>query len=231
MALKTTKHAGRARRIGFALAVGAVIHVFWWSICHSFVQGAVSSPAIRQVVFDLGLVAIALCTWRTLGFPFGRMGLRRPSRGSQRWQWYAGIVVVMGVGAACAVALDVSHPVVSALSPAQIVVVVWLFGSTAEEVFIRGFVQSLMYIDDVAGSMGRADVIASGAFFAAIHIPLYWTPMRGSGVSIVLVTALAVGCLAAEARKATGSIVPAIMLHVMGNVVAPLVASAIVSLR
>lgn len=108
----------------------------------------------------------------------------------------------------------------------QIVVVVRLIGSLSEDIFILGFVQSLMSVGEGnERSSGHADAMASSAFFASMHAPLLWTTMSAAGSCIVVLAALVVGCIAALARKETGSLLHPIMLHLTGNAVAGVAAS------
>jgi membrane protease YdiL (CAAX protease family) len=219
-------------RISSALAVGGALYVAWWLVCHAFATAAALGLATRQVIFDAGLIVIAIGGWHFTAQPLLRMGLRKPAPRSFRWWWYGIVAGVMAIAGAAAAWLRVSHPVVATLSPWQIVCVVWLLGSIAEEIFIRGFLQSLMYGEDECAACERgigSDTVASSVFFAVAHAPLLWTTMSGIGVAIVFATALVVGSVAAIARRETKSVVHPIMLHVTSNVIAAVSASVLIA--
>jgi membrane protease YdiL (CAAX protease family) len=214
-------------RVGCAIAYGGALYILWWTCCR-VISGAINaSVAMHQVLFKVGLVVIALIAWRLGGQPLVRMGVRLPLPRSSRVRWYALSTAAMATAAACAQLLGVSHPVISKLTPLEVVVVAWGIGGIGEEVFVRGLVQSLMYAEsDRPDSTRLADIAASSLFFAAIHLPLLWTSMGIGGIAIVLVMASLVGAVAAIARRETASLIDPIGIHVVSNVGAAVVASA-----
>jgi len=101
----------------------------------------------------------------------------------------------------------------------QLVLFVWIYASVCEEVLTRGLLQTL-----VAGTNeGRRaparfsmPVVVSALFFGAMHLVLLGRMGPAAAVPIVLATLL--GYLAARYREATGSLIPAIMVHALFNI-------------
>jgi membrane protease YdiL (CAAX protease family) len=114
-------------------------------------------------------------------------------------------------------------PVLEGLSFLQIVLLVWLLASVAEEVLVRGYVQS--YLEplkhrgfNVFRLRISLPVIISALFFSAMHLILMTTGMPFTGVYIILVFTFLLGLVAALQRERTGSVMPAIATHVSFNV-------------
>jgi membrane protease YdiL (CAAX protease family) len=109
------------------------------------------------------------------------------------------------------------------LSFLQIVLLVWLLASVAEEVLVRGYVQS--YMAPLSGrgfSVFRlrisVPVIVSALFFAAMHLVLLASGTSFLTTYIVIVFAFALGLVAAYQRERTGSVLPPIAAHISFNV-------------
>ena len=183
-------------------------------------------PGLEQraihAILKLSLIAL------TLGVVAARrgwhdFGLRRAPlfRG---WAGpYALGCLVMIVATAVMIVIGASHPMASKLSLRQVALEVWLLSSVAEELFVRGLVQhgcnppgtTLEQQRDL-----RGPVIASALLFGAMHAPLIW---RGAGVVgglILVATTTIVGYVAASMRQRSGSVHPAIALHIAANVCA-----------
>jgi membrane protease YdiL (CAAX protease family) len=101
----------------------------------------------------------------------------------------------------------------------QIVLFVWVYASVCEEVLARGLLQTL--ISDGVGRHSKAarfslPVVVSALFFGAMHLVLIDEMGPAAAAPIVLATLL--GYLAARYRQATGSLIPAILVHMLFNV-------------
>ncbi len=109
------------------------------------------------------------------------------------------------------------------LSFVQIILLVWVLASVAEEILVRGYVQS--YLEPL---MDRGftvfhlrislPVIMSAIFFAIMHIILLATGTSILTTYIVVVFAFFLGLVAAYQRERTGSILPALAAHVSFNI-------------
>lgn len=103
---------------------------------------------------------------------------------------------------------------VSKLAPALIVSYFVVGASLQEEIIFRGLLQT-MFARLFVGSLNAfgivlgAEVVVVAALFCVIHIP------EGPAVAI---GALALGLIAGELRRRSGSLVPAILVHLLFNV-------------
>ncbi len=109
------------------------------------------------------------------------------------------------------------------LSFVQIVLLVWILASVAEEVLVRGYVQSYLGpLTDRGFTVFRLrislPVILSALFFAAMHLILLTTDTSFLTTYIVVVFAFFFGLVAAYQRERTESILPAITAHVSFNI-------------
>lgn len=105
----------------------------------------------------------------------------------------------------------------------QVVLLVWILASVAEEVLVRGYVQS--YLEPLINRGFTAfrmrislPVILSALFFAAMHIVLLTTGTPFLTTYIIVVFTFFLGLVAAYQRERTGSILPAIAAHVSFNI-------------
>jgi len=105
------------------------------------------------------------------------------------------------------------------LSHLQLVLFVWVYASVCEEALTRGLLQTL-----VAGEGPRPPrskwlsmpVVVSALFFGAMHLVLI--PSMGPAAAAPIVLATFLGFVAAHYRESTGSLVPAILVHVLFNI-------------
>jgi membrane protease YdiL (CAAX protease family) len=101
----------------------------------------------------------------------------------------------------------------------QLVVFVWFYASICEEVLTRGLLQTLLSggrSRNARGPRFSMPVVLSGLFFGAMHIVLFDSMGPAAVVPIVLATLL--GFLAGRYREATGSLIPAIIVHALFNI-------------
>ena len=168
-------------------------------------------------------VSLILVLASSMGNP-SRFGFTRPKAGGG-----------YGAGITWGVALGVVASFVSLASRAggmsplkglgfvQIVLLVWIFASVAEEVLVRGYVQSYLgALTDRGFTVFRLrislPVILSALFFAAMHLILLTTGTSFLTTYIVVVFAFFLGLVAAYQRERTQSILPAITAHVSFNI-------------
>jgi len=114
-------------------------------------------------------------------------------------------------------------PLLERLSLGQMVLLIWLLASVAEEVFVRGYVQS--YLEPLKHRGLKlfkwsfsVPVIVSALFFSAMHLILLTTGMAFLAIYIVLVFTFFLGIAAAKQRERSGSVLPAITTHISFNV-------------
>ena len=193
-----------------------------YSLKFAFASLGDVTPAISQIVVKGLMIVISLAGWLALRRPFREMGWQR----IQRWAvsdmtWYAIAALGMMAASIVMVLLEVRHPLPSQMGLAQIVVIIWLGSSFAEEIYVRGLVQSWMadrQSPPTVPSPIEPAIVASALLFSSMHVPLMWSAagIKG-GLPIVLAT-LVVGWACAVLRTRCDSLWPAIVCHVLGNV-------------
>jgi membrane protease YdiL (CAAX protease family) len=100
---------------------------------------------------------------------------------------------------------------------------IWVLSSFSEEVYVRGLVQSWVADRDDAYGIGSPfdpSVVMSALLFAAMHVPLMWSPAGVRGGLVIVLATLGVGFACAVLRARSTSLWPAIACHVIGNVAA-----------
>ena len=109
--------------------------------------------------------------------------------------------------------------VVGDLSRPQIILFVWIYASVCEEVLTRGLLQTLLYQEGKPAEGTRrlsGPVILSGLFFGAMHLVL--VSSMGPAAAPVIVLATLLGLLAGSYRQKTGSLIPAVLVHMLFNI-------------
>jgi Type II CAAX prenyl endopeptidase Rce1-like len=98
---------------------------------------------------------------------------------------------------------------------------IWIISSTVEEVFCRGWFQSLVAGPDENDSHGErtlAPIIWSAALFGTMHLPLLFAGLDIAAAMVIVLSVTALGYVCATARAQTGSLRPALAAHVLFNV-------------
>ncbi len=192
------------------LVFGACFVGFRW-LGDRFELGAFA----KQWLFKPGLIVASLVVWLAARRPLSEMGFRRSTPLPGLWRWYGLGALGLGGSSIAMILLDARHPIVAQLTFPQIMVTVWLLSSVAEEIFVRGLVQSWM-----EPPPSRAAIIASAGLFGAMHAPLMWSGAGVAGGAVIVAATLVVGFAAATVRSRTGSLKHAIGVHIVANVAA-----------
>lgn len=111
------------------------------------------------------------------------------------------------------------HPLVR--GPLFTIPVVWVVASICEEVLARGLLQTMLGAwSGIGWRVGRwrisLPVWLSGLLFGAGHLILW--PVMGPATLGICVMTGALGVVAGQLRASTGSLWPAILVHVLFNV-------------
>ncbi len=222
-ALPAATIARGGARIVAAVALGAVVFLACWVGMRFFAEAQEFGALARQWLFKPALIVISLAIWAAARRPFREMGFRRshaPISGIRLRRWYVLSALGMGAASIVMILIGARHPILAELSFPQIIVTVWFLSSVAEEIFVRGLVQSWMRAPGAPADVGRAGVIASAVLFAAMHVPLMFTGSGVVGGGTIVAATLVVGYAAARARNETGSLLHPIGVHVFGNAMA-----------
>jgi len=104
----------------------------------------------------------------------------------------------------------------------QTVLLIWLIASVYEEVVVRGFIQGSLSFWQSRGISIRSvrlslPVIISALFFGLSHLALLTMGADVRFVILVVAFAMVVGFLTAYYREKTGSLIPAILIHIVAN--------------
>jgi len=116
------------------------------------------------------------------------------------------------------------NPVVKELSFPQIILFIWIFSSVIEEIFTRGFIQGHLSAsgDNRTFRFLTADIsrpaLISAVFFACMHLVLFLSGADLKTTVIIFLFTLCLGLLAGHQRDRTGSLLPAIGVHMLGNI-------------
>ncbi len=214
-------------RITAALAVGVGIFMVSVVCPRFFLDSLIPRLATTQgLELLLSLLAIGLLgkgNFSEYGFRL-RIEKLTPSGGAVRWLLLGVLAIALGACATLAVLITGAkgNPLLKELSFPQIVLFVWIFSSTIEEIFTRGFIQS--HLASVLDSsvhvplfkVDRATFI-SALFFACMHLILLVSGADYKTVVILLLFTFSVGLLAGHLRARTGSLLPAIGAHLLAN--------------
>lgn len=170
--------------------------------------------ALKTALIVFSLVAIALDRGRTLA----TYGFRRSA--SAGWLRVVGAGMLLGVVATTAIVFTPAQGLrgmFEAYGPLQVIAWVWFYSSLSEEIFTRGWFQTLAATGDVPGTAPRS-VIASGLLFGAMHLSLPFRGADGWTVAIIVTMTTCLGLFAARLRARSGSIWPPVVAHVAFNV-------------
>jgi len=215
-------------RIAVALVVSAVIYGAAMILPRLIFSSLIPRLATTQgLELALSLAAIAI-------FGRGRFtdyGFRMPQPDRPAFaallRWIPTGLLAIALGAAASIAVlttgAVGNPLVRQLSPVQIVLFIWIFSSTIEEIFTRGFLQGHLQPDSaVAGGTKPpfldSPTVISATAFACMHLVLISSGAGWKTVVIILLFTFSLGLVAGRQRSRTGSLVPAIGVHILGNV-------------
>jgi len=112
------------------------------------------------------------------------------------------------------------------------ILTVWIWSSLCEEVLTRGLVQSLMQKHKGLRFLRLSlPVWISGLFFGAMHLSLLKADMDGLFVGFIVFNTTVIGILAGYYREKSGSLIPAIIVHVLANIVGSLPAMILAAMK
>jgi len=105
----------------------------------------------------------------------------------------------------------------------RIVISIWIYASICEEVLTRGLIQS--YLNSLAKygfTLFKArvslPVLVAALFFGSMHLALLTMGVGGFVVFTIVFFAFILGIIAGYYREKTGSIIPAIIIHMAFNI-------------
>jgi membrane protease YdiL (CAAX protease family) len=110
----------------------------------------------------------------------------------------------------------------------QIIIGIWLYASIAEEVLTRGLVQGhLKPLTEqgltISSTRISVPVLIGALFFALMHIAMVTLGVDLVSVAATVISAFFVGIIAGYYCEKTGSLAPAILVHMLFNMTGSLV--------
>ena len=204
----------------FVLAVGVIVAA---TLAASVLPESVTTQYAwaRQAVTQGLMAAIALGAMALSGRPRTEFGFRRPTPAKGHFKLCGLLLGAASTGVILALGSSGMGGRLAAYGLGGIVLWIWVVSSVVEEVFCRGWFQSLVagaVESDSHGERKRAAILWSAALFGAMHLPLLWADMDIAAVVVILLSVTALGFICATARARTGSLRPAIAAHMMFNV-------------
>lgn len=167
-------------------------------------------------------VLLFACAWILIVAdrrPTSHFGVRRSTPGT-RWRWLAATALGLGVLSTTVITISPAQGMANlgSFGLLELVLAVWIVSSVAEEFLARGLVYG--WITPTVGTWAGlpVPVVATALMFGAMHLTLLLTPTDRLTVVIVLVSTTLLGVLCGLARHRSGSLWPAIWVHVLFNV-------------
>jgi membrane protease YdiL (CAAX protease family) len=204
----------------FGLALGVFVAAF---LAASALPESVTThyPWAQQAVTQGLMAAVALGAMGVSRRPFGEFGFRRPAPAKGHFMLWGLALGAATTAVILAFGLSGMRARLAAYGLPGIVLWIWVVSSTVEEVFCRGWFQSLVAgasESDSHDERARAAVMWSAALFGTMHLPLLLADVDLATVAVIVLSVTALGYVCATARARTGSLRPAIAAHVMFNV-------------
>jgi membrane protease YdiL (CAAX protease family) len=175
----------------------------------------------------LSLLAIAMfgkSKFSEYGFCQPRVS-QQSGEGRTRWIRISLLAPLLGIVATPLILGLGGHgnPLVKNLAFPQIVLFVWVFSSIIEEVFTRGFLQG--HLSVLSGRYFtlfflriELPVMISALFFACMHFVLLLAGVDATTMTVTFLFTLSIGLMAGYLRAKTGSLIPAIAVHMLANI-------------
>ena len=119
--------------------------------------------------------------------------------------------------------LDKGHPTLTSMSTLQIFIFVFIYASICEEFLFRGFIQNFFEPLKAIGLKINKNifvslpVILSGILFGLGHLILLTTEASGPTIFRIVIMTTFVGFVAGYFQEKHKSILPAIIIHMTGN--------------
>jgi membrane protease YdiL (CAAX protease family) len=196
------------------LSIASTAVLFGMAVCitrrlalpHTFLPSSFYLQSIYLIVILLLMALLSRGRLQLFGFACGSFRLS--------WRYFAWLIppLTMGIAGALQAHSNASAGAPLGLSKLQIVIFIWIYSSFCEEVLTRGFLQTLL-----SRALGKnrfgITVFLSGLFFGLMHL----IAIRQMGPGVV-VFATYLGMVAAYYRQKSGSIYPAMLLHLLFNI-------------
>lgn len=187
----------------------------------------ISNPVIwlQQVLLKAIMIVFSLIAIKyILKIPLADAGFQKPAVKLKKARI---IFSGMGLGALATILIFFTPaagvPLVKQLNGAEFLLIIVIWSSLAEEILIRGFVQSCLKpfehqkIEFLKTELS-VPVVTSALVFAGMHLSLLFAEVDYYTVVFTVITTFLLGLLAGVYREKYKSITPAIITHMAFNV-------------
>jgi membrane protease YdiL (CAAX protease family) len=203
----------------FGLALGVFVAAI---LASRAVPGSVTArhPWARQAVSQGLMAAFALGAMAASKRPLAEFGFRRPAPARGRFLLWGLGLGAASTGLILGLGLRGLRGYLAAYGLPGIVLWIWIVSSVVEELFCRGWFQTIVAAGEGNSDGGRtsAAVMWSAALFGTMHLALLFGDVEIAAVMVIVPSVTALGYVCATARARTGSLRPAIAAHVLFNV-------------
>lgn len=178
-------------------------------------------PWAGQAVAQGLMVAFAFVAMAVSRRPLAAFGFRRPIPARGHFLLWGLALGAASSGVILALGLRGMRDRIAAYGLPGIVLWFWIISSITEEVFCRGWFQSLAAgfgASDTDAERSRTAVAWSAGLFGAMHLLLLFHGIDVAAVAVIVLSVTALGYVCATARDRTGSLRPAIAAHMMFNI-------------
>lgn len=182
-----------------------------------------NSPFYKQIIFKTLLAVFSVIVGHYFfKMPIAEFSLKINQKRVKQYKYIltAGFLGVLATLIMLAFKLP-PMPITQSLSPIQVIIIVWIFSTIGEEIFCRGFIQSLVNTELrsflLAGIHISQPALASALAFGLMHTTVYF--MGGNlytAINIVCFTFL-LGIVCGKIREENG-LRSAIFTHLAFNV-------------
>lgn len=222
MATHTTSRVTMA--LSVAIGIFLIAIVLPKLLFSSVLPGIMTTQALELLLSLLAIVVFGKSKFSEYGFCLPGAS-QQPAKAKTRWIRISMMAPLLGM-VATPLILGLGgrgNPLVKDLTPLQIVLFVWIFSSIIEEVFTRGFLQG--HLSVLSGKYFRflfmrieLPVMISALFFACMHFMLLFIGVDAITMIVIFLFTLSIGFMAGHLRARTGSLIPAIAVHILANI-------------
>ncbi len=220
--------AGNKSRVIISLSIAMGIFLIAILLPKLLMTNTVLSLATTQGL-ELILTLLAVVIWGK--GQFSKYGFRKPEirQGDKKCKtgWLLIFLTAPLLGIVTSITIlglgGTGNPVIKQLSFPQIVLFVWISSSIIEEVFTRGFLQG--HLSVLSGSYFKLPifrielpVLISAVFFSCMHLVLLLADVDIITIVTILLFTFSIGLMAGHYREKTGSLIPAIAVHILANI-------------
>lgn len=171
-----------------------------------------------QALLKLSLVAVVLLVAKAEGWPAAALGFRGNLKGAGRYSLVALLLGALATNASIVTGNLGMAKIVGQMSLPSLILWVWIVSSTSEEIFCRGWFQAHLEKHAPSPTDPARVLLPSAMLFGGLHVTLL---LAGAGIgttALIVTFATILGYLVALVRGQTGSLYPAIAVHVAFNV-------------